>query len=80
MDLSRASIANYEAGTQSVSIADLYKIAITLKRDISDFLPNISDVKNLMKPPVQKILEDNELLPERKEELASFLKKIKKES
>lgn len=79
LDLSRTSIANYEAGTQSIAIADLFKIAIIFKKDISIFLPAMSDVKNLMKTPVQKILEDNKLPTEIKEELTLFLKRIKLE-
>lgn len=44
--LSRASIANIEAGTQSVSLFHLYTISEALNLNIIDFLPSISEIKD----------------------------------
>ena len=76
LGISRASIANYEAGNQEVSIETLYKIAYILKKRIVDFLPSDQEIIDLMKQPTQKIAEDNLLPDEVKEELSSFFKKI----
>lgn len=47
ISLSRASVANIEAGTQSVSIFHLYMISEALNLNIADFLPSISEIKGL---------------------------------
>lgn len=80
LNLSRASIANFEAGTQAISIIDLYKIAIKLDEDIAAFLPKIDEVKTLIRAPEQKIKEDQLLTDEKKEKLTSIIKKLTQES
>jgi transcriptional regulator with XRE-family HTH domain len=55
LDVSRVSIANYEAGTQAIYISDLYKIADYLQVDIFEFLPQLNDVK--IASPEEKLAE-----------------------
>lgn len=45
LGLTRASIANYEAGSQSVSIFDLYRIADLFGVSVTGFLPSVDSVK-----------------------------------
>ena len=81
LNLSRTSIANFEAGTQAVSIVDLYKIALETDKDIIDFLPDTKDVKTFVEmEPTEKIQEDNTLSPDAKFTLTSFIKSIQKEN
>ena len=55
LEVSRVSIANYEAGNQAVYISDLYKIADYLQVDISEFLPQLNDV--IIASPEEKLAE-----------------------
>lgn len=77
LNLSRASIANFEAGTQAISIIDLYKVAIKLEKDVKVFLPKIDEVQNLIKEPEQKIQEDKSLTEEKRVKWTSIIKKVK---
>ncbi len=79
LDLTRTSIANFEAGTQAVSISDLYKIALFFNKDINDFLPTTDEVKNLQKKPEEKVIEDGSLDETTRSELSAFLQRIKEE-
>lgn len=75
LNVSRTSIANYEAGNQAISIVDLFQVAIFLNKKISDFLPPIEEIKSRIKPPEQKVTE-NDTMPESiKKDITSFIKK-----
>ena len=78
LDLTRTSIANFEAGTQAVSISVLYKLALFFDKDVTDFLPTVDEIKKMQKKPEDKVIEDASLDEETKSELSAFLKKIKK--
>ncbi len=72
--VSRASLANYESGKQSIYISDLYKIADTLKIEIKEILPTVQEIKSKSLP--EKILEEAENLTEKeKKEIKLIIEK-----
>jgi transcriptional regulator with XRE-family HTH domain len=73
ISVSRASIANYESGKQSIYISDLYKIADVLNVEINSLLPSLDETR--LKSP-EKIIEQSENINEKtKKELENFIKK-----
>ncbi len=75
IDVSRASIANYESGKQSIYISDLYKIADVLKVDISTLLPSTEQVR--LQSPEQKLEEVENLGENARKGLEEFIKNPK---
>jgi transcriptional regulator with XRE-family HTH domain len=80
IDLSRASIANFEAGTQSISIADLYNAALTLEKDVDNFLPSMEEIKKTRKTPEEIIMGDEKLEQAQRERLASIVKTLEEQN
>ena len=73
--VSRASIANYESGKQSIYISDLYKIADEFSVDITELLPSIEIVKE---PTLEEALgKFSKLSESEKSELIEWIKKQK---
>ncbi len=72
IDSSKASVANYESGKQSIYISDIYKIALKLNVDIQRFLPTNDEVKE--KLPKFIINSDTKLTKQEKASLEKFIK------
>ena len=72
IDSSKASVANYESGKQSIYISDIYKIALELNVDIQRFLPTSDEVKE--KLPKFIINSDTKLTKQEKASLEKFIK------
>lgn len=76
IDVSRASIANYESGNQSIYISDLYKIATHLNMEIMDILPSLKEVEARSHP--EWLLEEaKDLGVLEKKEIKEFIEKAK---
>lgn len=72
--VSRASLANYESGKQSIYISDLYKIADTLNIEIKKFLPTLEEIKSKSLP--EKLLEKaKNLTKKEKREIEKIIEK-----
>lgn len=77
--VSRASIANYESGKQSIYISDLYKIADALNIEIKELLPPLQEIKTKSLPERQ-LREAKNLTDKEKKEIAELIgKKYKQE-
>jgi len=75
LDVSRASIANYESGKQSIYISDLYKVAEFLNISIYDLLPTLDDIK-AKSAPEQLINTAKDLQEDERKEIKSFIKNL----
>jgi transcriptional regulator with XRE-family HTH domain len=76
INVSRASIANYESGNQSIYISDLYKIAAHLNMEIIDFLPHPKEVE-ARSHPERLLQEAKDLRVPEKKEIKEFIEKAK---
>lgn len=78
--VSRASLANYESGTTSIYISDLYLISDHLGKDLRDFLPTIDEVKASASTEnlVEKVDKEQhkQLKNHQKQEIVSFIETI----
>lgn len=74
INVSRASLANYESGNTAIYISDLYLIAEQLGKDIYDFLPSIDEIRSATLP--EKLL--GELDDKKKQEIMDFLNTLNK--
>ncbi len=72
--VSRASIANYESGKQSIYISDLYKIADALNIEIKGLLPPLQEIK-AKSSPERQLREDKNLTDKEKKEIAELIEK-----
>ena len=74
IEVSRASLANYENGSQPVGVSTLYKIAALLKiNKISDLLPPVEEITTSL--PEKKIENDPSLKKKEKAEVLDFIEK-----
>lgn len=78
LSVSRASIANYESGNQSVDLTTLYKIADHFEMDIFDIIPSLADVK-LKTSPEMQVDKDENLSKDARLEIKRFIKNISHE-
>lgn len=69
--VSRVSVANFENGKQAVYLSDLYKIADFLKKDLSEFLPSIDEVKLLS--PEERLKSATDLTDEEKDTIKELM-------
>lgn len=73
LELSRASIANYESGKQKISIAELYRLAEHFGVELMHILPSVKEL-NREVTPENKLDRDKNLEKETKDELQEFIK------
>lgn len=74
IEVSRASLANYENGSQPVGVSTLYKIAALLGiKDINDLLPSVEEITTSL--PENKIEKDSSLGKKQKAEVLDFMDK-----
>lgn len=73
IEVSRASLANYESGSQPVSVSTLYKIAIVLNKEIYDLLPSVEEISRSL--PDKKLQTDSSLGNKEKAEVREFMEK-----
>jgi transcriptional regulator with XRE-family HTH domain len=74
---SRASIANYESGKQSVYLSDLYRMADILKVKVADFLPALDEVRTRSAPNL--LLDgDKDLGAGEKKQITAFIDEVKR--
>jgi transcriptional regulator with XRE-family HTH domain len=74
---SRASIANYESGKQSVYLSDLYRMADILKVKVADFLPALDEVRTRSAPDL--LLEKGkDLEGHEKKQFRAFIDELKR--
>ncbi len=74
LELSRASVANYESGKQRISVAELYRLSEYFDVELNAFLPSLKEIKTFAP---EKILDQAEnLKEEEREELREFIKKM----
>ncbi len=72
IQISRASIANYESGKKAISFFDLYRLADVLKAAITDLVPSVEEIKEKSAP--EQLLEKAEnLKEEEKKEIRTFI-------
>ncbi len=76
--VSRASIANYESGKQSIYISDLYKIADALNIEIRELLPPLQEIK-MKSLPEKQLKEAKNLTEKEKKEIVELIEKKYKE-
>ncbi len=69
----KASISNYENGTQAINIPFLYKLALHFNIDIAELLPTIKEVLKTIPEEEVKMLE-----PDEKDVVEEYLAKLKK--
>jgi len=74
IEVSRASLANYESGNTSVYISYLYLIAEHLKVDVRDFLPSMEEIRDLTSH--EKRLENQNVNTKEKLEVLEFIQKV----
>lgn len=70
--LSRASIANIEAGRQKLGLEHIYDLANALKASITDFLPDVSTVD------LERRVESKDLSDEVKSWIKDILSEVEK--
>lgn len=74
IDVSRASLANYESGNTSIYISDLYLIADHLGKNINEFLPSIEEIKAAQPDKrLDKDVELDKLDKNKKKEIMDFI-------
>lgn len=73
IEISRASLANYESGTQPLGISTLYRIAAYLNISLNEILPPIDEVTTSL--PEEKIEKDTSLGDKSRAELLDFIEK-----
>lgn len=74
IEVSRASVANYENGSQPVGVSTLYKIAALFGiKDINDLLPSLEEITTAF--PENKIEKDSTLGKKQKAEVLDFMEK-----
>lgn len=74
LNLSRASIANYESGKQRISVAELYNLAERFGIDIMDILPSLKVIKREVTPE-NKLDRATDIEKDAKAEIREFMKK-----
>jgi transcriptional regulator with XRE-family HTH domain len=74
LELSRASVANYESGKQRISVAELYRLSEYFDVEMNALLPSLKEMKTKFAP--ENILDEaKNLKEEEREELKEFIKK-----
>jgi len=77
IDVSRASLANYESGNTAVYISYLYQIAERLNVGVHDFLPSLEEIKNSTSH--EKRLENHNVPRKEKKEILDFIESVEED-